>query len=63
VSILDNTAQKCKWNDTADECVYLDPVMTVEVSESISLSLSLWLFNSYIETCMHDSVSSYFFFC
>jgi hypothetical protein len=39
VSMLDEKAHKCKWNGTADECAYLDPVMTVEVSESIPLSL------------------------
>jgi hypothetical protein len=32
VSMLDEKAHKCEWKETTDECVYVDPVITVEVS-------------------------------
>ena len=32
VSMLDEKAHKCEWKETTDECVYVDPVITVLVS-------------------------------
>jgi hypothetical protein len=31
VSILDENAHKCEWKDSDKECVYLDPVITMQV--------------------------------
>lgn len=37
VSILDDKAHKCKWKDSSDQCVYLDPVITIQVSFDLYL--------------------------
>jgi hypothetical protein len=37
VSMLDNTAHKCEWKGTTDDCAYVDPVITARVRDSISL--------------------------
>lgn len=31
VSILDETAHRCEWKTETDQCVYLDPVFSIEV--------------------------------
>jgi hypothetical protein len=66
VSMLDEKAHKCEWKETTDECVYVDPVITVVVSNGYLYLLFCLLVAScfvYYESCMHAILPSYFFFC